>query len=87
MKQPYTLERRYMIPRYDHLTVEAESVEEACRLALENDYWDLSEMDYDCCGDVVITKCVHGEYNTPYAAPAEAECEIPEEFVDDGVQP
>lgn len=47
MPQEYTVEVSYMLPVYKHLTVVAESFEEACQIAVDHDNWDNAKEDYD----------------------------------------
>lgn len=47
MKQQFTVERAYLVPVYQHVTVEAEDAAEACRIALDHDDWDSQIADYE----------------------------------------
>ena len=44
----FTLELCYRLPVYQHVTIRAASIEDACRLALETQDWDRGKHDYDC---------------------------------------
>ena len=44
----YVIERQYLVPMYQHIVVEAENLEEACKKAISDDIdWDTQEMDCD----------------------------------------
>jgi hypothetical protein len=43
----YVIERQYLLPIYQRLVVEADSVEDACRTALAHDDWSDSVEDND----------------------------------------
>jgi hypothetical protein len=51
----YAIERQYLLPVYQHLVIEAETAEEACRKALEHDDWDGAAEDADGARETVIT--------------------------------
>jgi hypothetical protein len=43
----YAICRQYLLPVYQHLVIEADSVEDACQKAVEHDDWEDSEQDFD----------------------------------------
>src|ERR1700738_2963555 len=44
----FVIERQYLVPMYQHIAVESESLEEACRKGISDDVdWDTQEMDCD----------------------------------------
>ena len=44
----FVIERQYLVPMYQHIAVEAESLEEACKKGISDDVdWDTQEMDCD----------------------------------------
>ena len=44
----FVIERQYLVPMYQHIVVEAENFEEACKQAISDDIdWDTQEMDCD----------------------------------------
>jgi hypothetical protein len=44
----FVIERQYLVPMYQHIVVEAENLEEACKKAITDDIdWDTQEMDSD----------------------------------------
>ena len=51
----YAIERQYLLPIYQHLAIEAETAEEACRKALDHDDWDGAMEDIDTARETVIT--------------------------------
>jgi hypothetical protein len=51
----YAIERQYLLPVYQHLVIEAETAEEACRKALDHDDWEGAMEDIDSARETVIT--------------------------------
>ena len=52
----FVIERRYLVPMYQHIVVEAENLEEACKQAITDDIdWDTQEMDCDSARATTIT--------------------------------
>ena len=43
----YVIERQYLLPIYQHLVIEADSVEDACRKAAGHDDWENAKEDGD----------------------------------------
>jgi hypothetical protein len=44
----FVIERQYLVPMYQHIVVEAENLDEACKKAVTDDIdWDTQEMDSD----------------------------------------
>ena len=44
----FVIERQYLVPMYQHIVVEAENLEEACKKAITDDIdWDTQKMDSD----------------------------------------
>ena len=42
----FVIERQYLVPMYQHIAVEAESLEEACKTGTSDDIdWETQEMD------------------------------------------
>ena len=42
----FVIERQYLVPRYQHIIVEAENLEEVCKKGISDDIdWDTQEMD------------------------------------------
>jgi hypothetical protein len=53
----FVIERQYLVPMYQHLVVEVETLEEACRKAISDDIdWDTQEMDCDSARATTITE-------------------------------
>jgi hypothetical protein len=51
----YAIQRQYLLPVYQHMVVEADSVEQACQIATGGTRdWDSSEQDYDSCRETTI---------------------------------
>ncbi len=62
----FVIERQYLVPMYQHIVVETETLEEACRKAISDDMdWDTQEMDCDSARATTITgaKLVPDGYN------------------------
>jgi hypothetical protein len=52
----FIIERQYLVPMYQHIAVEAESLEEACKKGISDDVdWDTQEMDCDGARRTTIT--------------------------------
>ena len=52
----FIIERQYLVPMYQHIVVEAENLEEACKQAITDDIdWDTQEMDSDGARTTTIT--------------------------------
>jgi len=61
----YVIERQYLVPMYQHIVVEAESLEEACKNGISDDIdWDTQEMDSDNARQTTITnaKVISGAF-------------------------
>jgi hypothetical protein len=53
----FVIERRYLVPMYQHIVVEAENLEMACEMAVSDDIdWDTQEMDCDSARATTITE-------------------------------
>mgnify|MGYP001031799844 CR=1 FL=1 len=57
----FTIETTYRLPVYRQRTYKAESLAEACRLAIEDDDWDDAKRDYDSAGETYVTGAWEGE--------------------------
>jgi hypothetical protein len=43
----FVMDRQYLVPMYQHIVVEAENLEEACKKVISDDIdWDTQEMDW-----------------------------------------
>jgi hypothetical protein len=52
----FVIERQYLVPMYQHIVVEAENLEEACKKGISDDiHWDTQEMDSDNARQTTIT--------------------------------
>ena len=51
----FTIEATYRIPVYRQRTYEADTLDEACRLAIEDDDWSDQKEDYESSGETYIT--------------------------------
>ena len=65
----FTIETTYRLPVYRHRTYEAETVEQACRLAIEDDDWDEQKHDYETAGESYVSGAWRGD--TAYSGRAE----------------
>ncbi len=53
----FVIERQYLVPMYQHIIVEAETLEKACAMAVSDDIaWDAQEMDCDNARATTITE-------------------------------
>ena len=53
----FVIERQYLVPMYQHIVVEAENLDEACKKAISDDIdWDTQEMDSDSARATTITE-------------------------------
>ncbi|UWM84970.1 hypothetical protein [Rhizobium sp. SRDI969] len=77
----FTIETTYHLPVFRHRTYEADTLDEACRAAIEDDSWDIAEKDFDSSGAIHIT----GIWNGAHAAYAGPPLQIPPQF-DEPVQ-
>jgi hypothetical protein len=52
----FVIERQYLVPMYQHIVVEADNLEEACKKGISDDIdWDTQEMDCDGARATTIT--------------------------------
>ena len=52
----FVIERQYLVPMYQHIVVEAETLEAACAMAVTDDIaWDTQEMDSDNARKTTVT--------------------------------
>lgn len=77
----FTIETTYHLPVFRHRTYEADTLDEACRAAIEDDSWDIAEKDFDSSGAIHIT----GIWDGAHAAYAGPPLQIPPQF-DEPVQ-
>ena len=66
----FVIERQYLVPMYQHIVVEAEHLEEACKKGISDDIdWDTQEMDCDNARATTITaaKIVPSAYEADQA--------------------
>src|SRR5262245_27526012 len=53
----YVIERQYLVPMYQHIIIDAENFQEACKKAISDDIdWDSQEMDCDSARATTITE-------------------------------
>jgi hypothetical protein len=77
----FTIETTYYLPVFRHRTYEGDTLDEACRAAIEDDSWDIAEKDVDSSGAIHIT----GIWDGAHAAYAGPPLQIPPQF-DESVQ-
>ena len=51
----FTIEATYRIPVYRQRTYEPDTLDEACRLAIEDDAWSGQKKDYESSGETYVT--------------------------------
>jgi hypothetical protein len=74
----FTIETTYRLPVYRHQTYEAATMEEACRLAVDDDDWSTEKRDYESAGETYVTGIWSGE-NAAYSGAAQP---IPSHYVE-----
>ena len=74
----YTIETTYRLPVFRHKTIEAPSVEEACRQAIEDDVWENERRDYESVGETFVTGIWQGA-DAAYRGTAEL---LPSQFAE-----
>lgn len=57
----FTIERQYLVPEFQHVTVEADTPEAAMQLAMDSDDWEGSKTDYESARPHYITAAWTGE--------------------------
>lgn len=69
----FTIETTYRLPVFQHRSYEAETIADACRLAIEDDDWSHEKHDYESAGESCVTGAWQGRdvaYRGPGAAGA-----------------
>lgn len=51
----FTIESSHHLPIYRHKAIEAETVEEACQRAIEDDDWSTGKSDHDSVGETYVS--------------------------------
>ncbi len=74
----FTIETTYRLPVYRQQTYEAATMEEACRLAVDDDDWSEEKCDYESAGETYVTGIWSGE-NAAYGGAAQP---IPSPYVE-----
>ena len=74
----WTIETTYRLPVYRQQTYEAATMEEACRLAVDDDEWSDEKRDYESAGETYVTGIWSGE-NAAYTGAAQP---IPAHYVE-----
>ncbi|NGO56261.1 hypothetical protein [Allomesorhizobium camelthorni] len=77
----FTIETTYRLPIFRQRCYEAENLEAACRLAIEDEDWSDQKEDYETSGETYVTGVWAGDV-PPYSVPAIA---VPAHF-DETVQ-
>lgn len=72
----YTVETTYHLPVYRQRSYDAATLEDACRLALEDEGWDDGKEDVDASGETYVTGIWEGA-NAAYSGHA---VPVPDEF-------
>lgn len=65
----FTIESTYRIPIYRQRSYQADTLAEACRLAVEDDDWEGQKEDYESAGETYVTGAWAGDVS-PYSVPA-----------------
>ena len=77
----FTIETTYHLPIYRHRSYVADTLEEACRLAIQDDDWRFQRRDYDSAGETYIS----GAWQVPGMAYRGQALPVPSRF-DETVQ-
>ena len=77
----FTIETTYHLPMFRHRTYAAETLEAACRAAIEDDNWEISEKDQDSSPEIHVT----GVWEGTHAAYTGPSIPVPPQF-DEAVQ-
>ena len=56
----FTIETSYRLPVYRHRSYRADSLEDACRLAMEDDDWSNGKFDHDSAGATIVSGAWEG---------------------------
>jgi hypothetical protein len=64
----FTLTRQYLLPVYQHLVIEAQTLEQACEKAIEHSDWEGSREDYDNARETTIECAAVGEWESLWSA-------------------
>ena len=72
----FTIEATYRIPVYRQRTYEADTVEQACRLAIEDDDWSDQKEDFESSGETYVT----GAWPGPDSAYRVTALPVPSQF-------
>lgn len=72
----YTIETTYRVPNYRQRTHSADTVEDACRLAIADEDWTGALPDFETAGETYVTGAWEGA-DAAYSGPA---VEVPEAF-------
>ncbi len=72
----FTIETTYHLPVFRHRTYAADTLDAACRAAVDDDSWDIAEKDFDSSGPVHVT----GIWDGAHAAHAGPPLQIPQQF-------
>ena len=92
----YVLTRQYLVPVYQHLEIEADTVEDACQKAIDYDHWDTQETDYDSARDTTIEAIaevgddddeIEPFVTSPYDYDDTAHRPVPAKFTERGAPP
>jgi hypothetical protein len=62
----FTIESTYRIPIYRQRSYQADTLAEACRLAIEDDDWEGQKEDYESAGETYVTGAWPGDV-PPYS--------------------
>lgn len=65
----FTIESTYRIPIYRQRSYQADTLAEACRLAVEDDDWEGQKEDHESAGESYVTGVWPGDVQ-PYSVPA-----------------
>ena len=67
----FTLTRQYLLPVYQHLVIEAQTLSQACEKAIEHSDWGGPQEDYDNARERPFECAAVGEWESPHDAPVQ----------------
>jgi hypothetical protein len=76
----FTITRQYLLPVYQHLVIDASTLEAACEQAIERKDWEGAEHDYDNARPITIEVIAEGDWLSPHDAPAKKLLPVPDRF-------
>lgn len=77
----FTIERQYLVPMYQHLTIEADTPEAAMRIAMAHEDWYSARIDFESGLESGLPHHISGCWTGPRAYEGEA-CPVPRDIAE-----